>query len=79
MYFYARTVASLRRLLGEDPKNSTYIAAVPRLGYRAVAEVRWGTQSLGRLVRPTGRRLSRNQGAWKELRNSRCRVSGPSR
>jgi transcriptional activator of cad operon len=32
-------VASLRRLLGDDPKNPTYIATVPRLGYRMIAPV----------------------------------------
>jgi transcriptional activator of cad operon len=34
-----QAVASLRRLLGDDPKQPTYIATVPRLGYRIVAEV----------------------------------------
>src|ERR1700733_4240596 len=34
-----QAVASLRRLLRDDPKNPTYIATVPRLGYRMVAEV----------------------------------------
>ena len=32
-------VASLRRILGDDPKQPTYIATVPRLGYRMVARV----------------------------------------
>jgi len=32
-------VASLRRTLGDDPKRPTYIATVPRLGYRMVASV----------------------------------------
>jgi TolB-like protein/DNA-binding winged helix-turn-helix (wHTH) protein len=32
-------VASLRRILGDDPKQPTYIATVPRLGYRMVANV----------------------------------------
>lgn len=32
-------VASLRRLLGDDSKQPTYIATVPRLGYRLVAKV----------------------------------------
>src|SRR5260370_1825731 len=30
-------VASLRRLLGDDPKQPAYIETVPRLGYRMVA------------------------------------------
>ncbi|RXS97144.1 transcriptional regulator [Silvibacterium dinghuense] len=34
-----QAVASLRRLLGDDPKQPAYIATVPRLGYRLVAEV----------------------------------------
>jgi transcriptional activator of cad operon len=34
-----QAVASLRRLLGDDPKRSSYIATVPRLGYRMVATV----------------------------------------
>ena len=34
-----QAVASLRRVLGDVPKQSTYIATVPRLGYRMVATV----------------------------------------
>jgi len=34
-----QAVASLRRVLGDDPKQPTYIATVPRLGYRLVAPV----------------------------------------
>ena len=34
-----QAVTSLRRLLGDDPKRPTYIATVPRLGYRMVAAV----------------------------------------
>jgi transcriptional activator of cad operon len=34
-----QAVASLRRLLGDDPKQPAYIATVPRLGYRMVARV----------------------------------------
>jgi transcriptional activator of cad operon len=34
-----QAVASLRRLLGDDAKESIYIATVPRLGYRMVAAV----------------------------------------
>jgi TolB-like protein/DNA-binding winged helix-turn-helix (wHTH) protein len=34
-----QAVASLRRQLGDDPRESRYIANVPRLGYRMVAEV----------------------------------------
>jgi transcriptional activator of cad operon len=34
-----QAVASLRRVLGDDPKSPTYIATVPRRGYRLVAPV----------------------------------------
>jgi transcriptional activator of cad operon len=34
-----QAVASLRRMLGDDPKQPTYIETVPRLGYRMVAKV----------------------------------------
>lgn len=34
-----QAVTSLRRLLGDDPKQPTYIATVPRLGYRMIAAV----------------------------------------
>jgi TolB-like protein/DNA-binding winged helix-turn-helix (wHTH) protein len=35
-----QAVASLRRVLGDDPKNPTYIATAPRHGYRMVATVK---------------------------------------
>lgn len=35
-----QAVTSLRRQLGDDPKRPSYIATVPRLGYRMVATVR---------------------------------------
>jgi TolB-like protein/DNA-binding winged helix-turn-helix (wHTH) protein len=34
-----QAIAALRRLLGDDPKQPSYIATVPRKGYRMVAEV----------------------------------------
>ncbi|MGC1648689.1 MAG: transcriptional regulator [Candidatus Sulfotelmatobacter sp.] len=34
-----QAVTSLRRLLGDDPRQPKYIATVPRLGYRMVATV----------------------------------------
>jgi DNA-binding winged helix-turn-helix (wHTH) protein len=34
-----QAVTSLRRLLGDDPKQPVYIATVPRRGYRMVATV----------------------------------------
>src|SRR5215813_10791404 len=40
-----QAVASLRRVLGDDPKQPTYIATVPRLGYRMIASVApWAAQ-----------------------------------
>ena len=40
-----QAVASLRRLLGDDPKQPIYIETVPRLGYRMVATVSpWSEQ-----------------------------------
>src|SRR5260370_23096136 len=42
-----QAVASLRRLLGDDPKQPAYIETVPRLGYRMVAAVSpWTDQSV---------------------------------
>jgi transcriptional activator of cad operon len=38
-----QAVASLRRLLDDDPKQPTYIETVPRLGYRLVATVTTGS------------------------------------
>lgn len=40
-----QAVASLRKQLGDDPKQPIYIATVPRLGYRMIATVRpWKDQ-----------------------------------
>jgi transcriptional activator of cad operon len=39
-----QAVTSLRRLLGDDPKQPVYIATVPRRGYRMVATVGPGDQ-----------------------------------
>ena len=42
-----QAVTSLRRLLGDDPKQPTYIETVPRLGYRMVATVSpWPDRSI---------------------------------
>ena len=50
-----QAVASLRRLLGDDPKQPTYIATVPRLGYRMVATVvPWVEEPIAQTVGPTG-------------------------
>jgi TolB-like protein/DNA-binding winged helix-turn-helix (wHTH) protein len=40
-----QAVASLRRQLGDDPKQPSYIATVPRLGYRMLASVSPWTDS----------------------------------
>jgi transcriptional activator of cad operon len=50
-----QAVAALRRLLGDDPKNPTYIATVPRLGYRMIAPVGpWAGQHASPMVVPAG-------------------------
>jgi transcriptional activator of cad operon len=51
-----QAITSLRRQLGDDPKQPTYIATVPRLGYRMVAAVSpWSDQPLNLppLAQPT--------------------------
>jgi TolB-like protein/DNA-binding winged helix-turn-helix (wHTH) protein len=49
-----QAVASLRRLLGDDPKRPAYIATVPRLGYRMVAAVGpWEGQTVARTAAST--------------------------
>ena len=40
-----QAVTSLRRQLGDDPKQPTYIETIPRLGYRMVAKVGPWTES----------------------------------
>jgi TolB-like protein/DNA-binding winged helix-turn-helix (wHTH) protein len=41
-----QAVTALRRLLGDDPKQPAYIATVPRRGYRMVATVAAGEESV---------------------------------
>lgn len=57
-----QAIASLRRILGDDPKEPRYIATVPRLGYRMVARVApWieepsvGSQATGDAILPAAR------------------------
>ena len=61
-----QAVTSLRRLLGDDPKQAAYIATVPRLGYRMVAKVSPWDSSANQEI-PTLRQaqgtLSRAEGA----------------
>src|SRR4249920_3183260 len=48
-----QAVAVLRRLLGDDSKQPTYIETVPRLGYRMVAAVSpWSDPSTARIGSP---------------------------
>ena len=49
-----QAIASLRRLLGDDPRRPAYIATVPRRGYRMVAVVSAATADPGRLRRRHG-------------------------
>jgi transcriptional activator of cad operon len=50
-----QAVTSLRRLLGDDPKQPNYIETVPRLGYRMVATVNpWVDQSVSQTQAQTG-------------------------
>ena len=54
-----QAVTSLRRLLGDDPKQPTYIETVPRLGYRMVAKVSpWPDQSVVQADAQTNARKS---------------------
>jgi transcriptional activator of cad operon len=50
-----QAVASLRRVLGDDPKRPTYIATVPKLGYRMVAAVRVATDHTAGAAGPAAR------------------------
>ena len=57
-----QAVASLRRILGDDSKQPTYIATVPRLGYQLVAPVEPWVDSTPRPEAPpsiSGRRPHR--------------------
>jgi TolB-like protein/DNA-binding winged helix-turn-helix (wHTH) protein len=48
-----QAVATLRRTLGDDPKNPIYIATVPRLGYRLVAAVGpWDDEPVASMTAP---------------------------
>ena len=71
-----QAVASLRRLLGDDPKQPSYIATVPRLGYQMVAKVEPWKQSAGAetrtVPRTNGSRLREWQ--WAALTTGACGV-----
>jgi transcriptional activator of cad operon len=50
-----QAVTSLRRVLGDDPKQPSYIETVPRLGYRMVAKVGpWANSSVVQTEAQTG-------------------------
>jgi len=61
-----QAVTSLRRLLGDDPKQPSYIATVPRLGYRMVANVSpWVDQPLNSPAAPQSAEPPMLQGSRK--------------
>jgi transcriptional activator of cad operon len=65
-----QAVTSLRRLLGDDPKQPTYIATVPRLGYRMVATVSpWADQSIAQTGAETRARTGSSQASNGEHAN----------
>jgi transcriptional activator of cad operon len=57
-----QAVASLRRLLGDDPKRPTYIATVPRLGYRMLATVGPWTDTIDSQTGPAAATLPKTAG-----------------
>ena len=58
-----QAVASLRRQLGDDPRQPVYIATVPRLGYRMVAPVSaWADPEKN--LQPAGGRFYRIPPRW---------------
>jgi transcriptional activator of cad operon len=60
-----QAVTSLRRLLGDDPKQPTYIATVPRLGYRMVAAVTpWADQLIKPVTPDAPKPASRLKARW---------------
>src|SRR5271154_1779044 len=63
-----QAVASLRRLLGDDPKQPTYIETVPRLGYRMVATVSpWADQSVAQTGAQTNAQTGYSRASDSEL------------
>ena len=44
------TVIKLRKALGDNARNPTYIATIPKRGYQLIAEVRQGAQPAARLA-----------------------------
>jgi transcriptional activator of cad operon len=62
-----QAVTSLRRLLGDDPKQPTYIETVPRLGYRMIATVSpWTEQSVTQTGAETSAQTLASQSSIRE-------------
>ena len=65
-----QAITALRRLLGDDAKQPTYIVTVPRLGYRLIAPVRAAVEEPVPAVPPPcwrprhARRVSRRLALW---------------
>jgi transcriptional activator of cad operon len=58
-----QAITTLRRVLGDDPKQPAYIATVPRLGYRMVARVSPWTDPL--IDNPTVAKVAPDRGiSW---------------
>lgn len=58
-----QAVASLRRQLGDDPKQPSYVATVPRLGYRMIAAVAPWRDAAAGAPGPAGA-VTRNRNPW---------------
>lgn len=58
-----QAVTSLRRQLGDDPKQPTYIATVPRLGYRMIAAVAPWRDTTADVAEPPGG-VRKNGNRW---------------
>jgi len=70
-----QAVASLRRVLGDDPKQPAYIETVPRLGYRMVAKVSpWEEQT----ARQTGTQAGAQEKGRTELDSNAESGSSPA-
>src|SRR5260370_4405859 len=75
-----QAVASLRRLLGDDPKQPAYIETVPRLGYRMVAAVSpWTDQSVSQTsIHMNAQTFARTNAEAAEQANTHARHSPAS-
>ncbi len=59
-----QAITALRRLLGDDAKQPTYIVTVPRLGYRLIAPVSPWPDEAHSIPPPPATPLSRRRPAW---------------